>query len=143
MTAVVPEMHEFPSKSWRNDHEAGHRSSAEKPVGRGRRDVAVESTKSFAAREFPMTSFDSVQSVRVEPGGFSTRQGPFSTQAAAHIQLRDLSFVTRASTVSYLTTGVESRSSVPYAPTNQRWSVPSCADRRTVTSRSSSVSRLS
>jgi hypothetical protein len=50
-------------------------------------------------------------------GQFSTRYGPFSTQAAARIQLRDLIFVSTYSTGSYLTTGVESRSSVAFAPT--------------------------
>lgn len=89
-----------------------------------------------------MTSIHGGQKTLVGPGGFSTRTGPFSTQAAAHIQLRDVAFVSDASASGYLTTGVETRSSVPYAPTNHPWNDPSCADRRTGTSRSSSVSRL-
>jgi hypothetical protein len=98
--------------------------------------------KSFAAREFLMTSTHDNRQVLVGSGQFSTRTGPFSTQAVAHIQLRDLAFVSHASASGYLTTGVETRSSVPYAPTNHPWNDPSCADRRTGTSRSSSVSRL-
>ena len=101
-----------------------------------------EMLKSFAAREFVMMSTHDNRRVLVGSGQFSTRTGPFSTQAVAHIQLRDVAFVSRASASGYLTTGVETRSSVPYAPTNHPWNDPSCADRRTGTSRSSSVSRL-
>ena len=104
--------------------------------------VGREMLKSFAAREFLMMSTHDNRHVPVGSGQFSTRTGPFSTQAVAHIQLRDVAFVSHASASGYLTTGVETRSSVPYAPTNHPWNDLSCANRRTGTSRSSSVSRL-
>jgi hypothetical protein len=89
-----------------------------------------------------MMSIRDLRDALVGDGQLSTQTGPFSTQAAAHIQLRDVAFVSHASASSYLTTGVETRSSVPFAPTIHLWNDPSCADRRTGTSRSSSVSRL-
>ena len=49
---------------------------------------------------------------------FSTQTGPLSTQADTRFQLRDLIFVSRHSASGYLTTGVETRSSVAFAPTN-------------------------
>ena len=52
----------------------------------------------------------------VSYGQLSTQTGPLSTQAVARIQLRDPDFVTRYSIVSYLTTGVESRTSVECRP---------------------------
>ena len=45
-----------------------------------------------------------------------TARDRFSTQVAAHIQLCDRDFVTPYSTGSYLTTGVETRTSVQCAP---------------------------
>ena len=80
----------------------------------------------------------------VSSGQFSTQTGPFSTQAVARIQLRDLNFVSHASTSGYITTGVESRSSVAFAPTIRGAHVALRADRRSSSRPSSStVSRLS
>jgi hypothetical protein len=52
----------------------------------------------------------------VTSGQFSTRTGPLSTQAGTDNKLRDRLFVTRASTVGYITTGVETRTSVDCRP---------------------------
>jgi hypothetical protein len=53
----------------------------------------------------------------VSSAHLSTPTGPLSTQPGARFQLRDLFFVSTYSASSYLTTGVESRSSVAFAPT--------------------------
>src|SRR4051812_8555517 len=46
----------------------------------------------------------------------STRLSSLSTQVDARFQLRDVDFVSRCSTGSYLTTGVETRTSVQCPP---------------------------
>src|SRR5215216_674274 len=95
---------------------------------------------------FLMSQRNSARDALVSVGQFSTQTGPFSTQVVARFQLRDLVFVTRASTSGYLTTGVESRSWVAFAPTirrDHRSNNAPRADRRTGRTRSRIVSRLS
>ena len=52
----------------------------------------------------------------VTSGQFSTQTGPLSTQAATDSKLRDHLFVTVDSAVAYITTGVETRTSVDCRP---------------------------
>ena len=49
-------------------------------------------------------------------GRLGERSGPLSTQVDAHIQLRDLDFVSPCSRGGYLTTGVETRTPVESSP---------------------------
>jgi hypothetical protein len=90
-----------------------------------------------------MLSANHVQSSQVSSGRLSTQTGPFSTQADARIQLRDLFFVSSYSTSSYLTTGVETRSSVAFAPTIPNRIDALRAHRRIAKYRPSFVSRPS
>jgi len=52
----------------------------------------------------------------VTSGQFSTRTGPLSTQAGTDNKLRDRLFITSGPTSSYITTGVETRTSVDCRP---------------------------
>jgi len=52
----------------------------------------------------------------VTSGQFSTQTGSLSTQAGTDSQLRDPLFVSSGSTSSYITTGVETRTSVDCRP---------------------------
>src|SRR5436190_20742833 len=60
----------------------------------------------------------------VTSGHFSTRTGPLSTQPGARSQLRDPVFVTDAAAGSYITTGVETRTSVDCRPLARRAHLP-------------------
>jgi hypothetical protein len=68
--------------------------------------------KSLAGRGLSMDGMRRGIGELVSSGRFSTWTGPLSTQVAACIQVRDIDFVTSGSTAVYLTTGVESRTSV-------------------------------
>ena len=54
--------------------------------------------------------------LQVAPGHAPMPSGLLSTQAVAHIQVRDVDIVTLYSASGYLTTGVETRTSVHCAP---------------------------
>jgi hypothetical protein len=99
--------------------------------------------KSFAVRGFPMMPMMREQNSLVSSGQLSTPTGPLSTQAGARFQLRDLFFVTSCSASSYLTTGVESRSSVAFAPTIPSRTRAPRANRRIEKLRPVAVSHLS
>jgi hypothetical protein len=100
-------------------------------------------SKSFVVRGFPMLLPMRKQDSLVSSGQLSTLTGPFSTQAGARIQLRDLFFVSSYSTSGYLTTGVETRSSVAFAPTILSRIEAPRAHRRIAKYRPSFVSRPS
>ena len=53
----------------------------------------------------------------VTPLDLSPESAPLSTLLVGQMQLRDIRFVSRASTRGYITTGVETRSLIECAPT--------------------------
>ena len=62
------------------------------------------------------TCMDRAHSEVISPR-LCTRLAVLSTQADARMQLRDIDFVSRASTDSYITTGVETRTLIECPPT--------------------------
>jgi hypothetical protein len=109
-----------------------------------RRSGCVETRlKSFAVRGFPMMSTMRELNSLVSSEQLSTPTGPLSTQAGARFQLRDLFFISTCSASSYLTTGVESRSSVAFAPTIPSRTRAPRANRRIEKLRPVAVSHLS
>ena len=109
-------------------------------------DTPVRLSKSFVAVGLSMNSLDLCTISAVSSAGLFTLQASLSTQAAARMQLRDIDFVTRGSTGSYITTGVETRTPIECPPTPAAPVVEteSCVSHRIVTHSSSRtvVSRL-
>jgi hypothetical protein len=78
--------------------------------------VTIRRRKSCSDWELKMDFTSCRTSCEGVGGRLSTQPGSFSTRTASVVQLRDVVFVTACFTGSYLTTGVETRSTVPYAP---------------------------
>ena len=74
-------------------------------------------SKSFVAVRLPMKSTDLCALSTVSCGALYTPKATLSTQVVARNQLRDIVFVSRASTGSYITTGVETRTPIECRPT--------------------------
>jgi hypothetical protein len=140
---MVPEMHEFPGNRMTGVSLRRHGAVTTPRIGRSSRRVGRKMSKSFAVRGFPMLSLDRVLSSTVSCGQLSTPTGSFSTQAGARFQLRDLLFVSSYSASGYLTTGVETRSSVAFAPTIPNRIAAPRAHRRIAKYRPTFVSRPS
>jgi len=141
--ALVPDMHEFLGKSTTDLSLTRRRSATTRRCGRCPRRSGREMSKSFAVRGFRMLSPSLELNSLVESGRLHTLTGSFSTQADTRFQLRDLIFISSYSAGSYLTTGVESRSSVAFAPTNPNRTRAPRTHRRIEKARSLFVSRLS
>jgi hypothetical protein len=142
-SALVSDMHEFLGKSMTALSPRHHRSATTRRSVRSTRRMAEVMSKSFVVRGFPMLSTSLEQNLLVEPGRFWIPTGPLSTQADTRFQLRDLIFVSRHSASGYLTTGVETRSSVAFAPTNPVRTNAPRASRQVARYRSLFVSRPS
>jgi hypothetical protein len=117
-------MHVFPSNQVPILSQVGERGLGVPVTGNRRALAALAGDKSFIARWLVETSMSSRRSEQVSFGRFSTPDSAFSTHRAPSVQLRDVHFVSRCSTSSYITTGVESRSFIRCRP-----AVPSAAKR--------------
>jgi len=117
-------MHVIPSNQVSILSQFGERGLEVPVTGNRHALAALAGDKSFVARWLVETSMSRSGGELVSFAGFSTPDSAFSTHVAAPVQLRDVHFVSRYSTGSYITTGVESRSCLRCRP-----AVPSAAKR--------------
>ena len=97
--------------------------------------TGLRPSKSFVAVRLSMPNSSLCTNTAVSSEGLFTLLAALSTQVTARTQLRDLDFVSPASTGSYITTGVETRTPIECAPTPARpvFETESRVSHRTVT----------